>query len=373
MKFVDQARIRVVAGKGGDGCLSFLREKHRPKGGPDGGDGGRGGSVYLVADRGLNTLADFRYARLYRARSGGGGAGRNQSGKNGDDLLVCAPPGTVVADAGTSECIGEVLADGERLLVAQGGDGGRGNARFKSSVNRAPRRTTRGRAGDARDLDLELKVLADVGLLGLPNAGKSTLLGRVSRARPKIADYPFTTLHPQLGVVEAGAGAAAGAFVMADIPGLIGGAARGAGLGSAFLKHLQRNHLLLHLVDIAPADGGDPAQAVRDIERELRLYNPALFDKERWLVLNKIDLLDADEAADIGRGIGRQFGRKPHLISAVTGAGCGELVHALLRRLGDGDGGDGDGNSNSDSDAGEHETGDLDKTRAGESPFAVSP
>jgi len=336
MKFVDQATIRVVAGKGGDGCLSFLREKHRPKGGPDGGDGGHGGSIYIAADRGLNTLADFRYVRLYRAHHGRGGAGRQCTGRNGADLIIRAPPGTAVSDAQTAEFIGEVLRDGERLLVARGGGGGRGNARFKSSTNRAPRKTTPGKPGDERHLDLELKVLADVGLLGLPNAGKSTLLSRLSRARPKIADYPFTTLHPQLGVVEAGApNAALSAFVMADIPGLIGGAARGAGLGTAFLKHLQRNHILLHLVDIAAADGAGPARAVGEIERELRAYNRQLLRKERWLVLNKIDLLEAREAAAIGREMVRQCGpRRPlFLISAVTGKGCDELVGALMRRL----------------------------------------
>ena len=348
MKFVDEATIRVVAGKGGNGCLSFLREKHRPKGGPDGGDGGDGGSVYLTAVGGLNTLADFRYARLYRARSGQGGAGRDRFGRNGADLTVRTPPGTVVTDAQTGELIGDVIRHGDHLLVARGGKGGHGNARFKSSTNRTPRKTTPGRPGDERQLKLELKVLADVGLLGLPNAGKSTLLARVSRARPKIADYPFTTLHPQLGMVDAGhmsdpKGAVNG-FVMADIPGLMAGAARGTGLGLRFLKHLMRNRILLHLVDVAPVDCKVLAEAVREIEGELRAYDPALLQKERWLVLNKIDLIDAPKAAALGRELRRLLdaqsapehapeGRPVYLISAATGKGCAELVNDLMKRL----------------------------------------
>ena len=332
MKFVDEATIQVVAGKGGDGCLSFLREKYRPRGGPDGGDGGDGGNVYLVADGGLNTLADFRYVRLYRARNGQGGAGRDRFGKRGADLTLRTPPGTVVTDARTAELIGDVAADGERLLVARGGRGGLGNARFKSAANRTPRKTTPGRRGDERQLKLELKVLADVGLLGLPNAGKSTLLSRLSRAHPKIADYPFTTLHPQLGVVEVGG---ASGFVLADIPGLIPGAAEGAGLGSRFLKHLARNRILLHLVDIAPLAGQRLAQSVRDIEQELRAYDPELLRKERWLVLNKIDLIAERQAAALGRDLARQVGggAPVHLISAATGKGCDELVNGLMSRL----------------------------------------
>ncbi len=305
MKFVDEATIRVVAGKGGNGCLSFLREKFRPKGGPDGGDGGHGGSVYLSADSGLNTLADFRYARLYRARNGQGGAGKDRFGKNGADLIVKTPLGTLVTDAHTTELIGDVVRHGERLLVARGGKGGLGNARFKSSINRTPRRTTPGSPGDERQLKLELKVLADVGLLGLPNAGKSTLLSRVSQARPKVADYPFTTLHPQLGVVAVGV---SGSFVMADIPGLIAGAARGAGLGVEFLKHLKRNRILLHLADITtsdhrPRDHRSLLQSIREIERELRAYDPELAHKERWLALNKIDLIDESQAVELRRAI----------------------------------------------------------------------
>ena len=338
MKFVDEATIRVVAGKGGSGCLSFLRERHRPKGGPDGGDGGHGGSVYLTADGGLNTLADFRYVRLYRAPSGQSGGGRDCHGKNGADLIVRTPPGTVVTDGETEELIGDVVRDGDDLLVARGGAGGLGNARFKSSTNRAPRKTTPGKPGDERQLRLELKVLADVGLLGLPNAGKSTLLSRVSRARPKIADYPFTTLHPQLGVVEIGH---ASSFVLADIPGLMKGAARGTGLGIQFLRHLTRSRILLHLVDISPLEPNALLQSIREIERELHSYDAALLQKERWLVLNKIDLLDETKAAGLGRELDRELDhdRQPgargplHLISAATGKGCGELVNDLMARL----------------------------------------
>ncbi len=361
MKFVDQATIRVVAGKGGDGCLSFLRERHRPKGGPDGGDGGAGGSIYLAADRRLTTLADFRYVRLYRARGGQGGAGRDCFGRGGADLTLRAPPGTIVSDAHTGERIGEVVREGARLLLARGGKGGLGNARFKSSTNRTPRKTTPGGRGDERRIALELKVLADVGLLGLPNAGKSTLLSRVSRARPKIADYPFTTLHPHLGVVEAGvvdvgggSGGGSGGFVMADLPGLIEGAAEGTGLGDRFLKHLARNHILLHLVDIAPADGKDPARAIREIERELRAFDPALLQKERWLVLNKTDLIPQPVAETTARDLRRERRelrtlpldprpaggggeamppRPVYLISAASGKGCAELIRDLTERL----------------------------------------
>ena len=335
MKFVDEATIRVVAGKGGDGCLSFLREKNRPRGGPDGGDGGDGGDIYLTATAGLNTLADFRYVRLYRAPGGRGGAGRDRLGGNGADLTIRTPPGTVVTDAETSEMIGDVVGHGDRLLVARGGKGGLGNARFKSSINRTPRKITPGRSGDERQLKLELKVLADVGLLGLPNAGKSTLLARVSRARPKIADYPFTTLHPQLGMVEVGgSGGQANGFVMADIPGLIEGAARGVGLGMQFLKHLMRNRILLHVVDIASPDDKTVTQSVREIEQELRACDPALSQKERWLVLNKIDLVDGPTATSIRDQFMREPGDSPvYLISAATGKGCDALVHDLMKRL----------------------------------------
>lgn len=332
MKFVDEAIIRVIAGKGGNGCLSFLREKYRPKGGPDGGDGGDGGSIYLTADSGLNTLSDFRFTRLYRARSGQGGAGKDRFGKYGEDLVVKVPLGTIVSDVETGEQIGDVIRQGDRLLVAQGGKGGLGNARFKSSINRTPRKITLGKPGDERQLKLELKVLADVGLLGLPNAGKSTLLSRVSHARPKIADYPFTTLHPQLGVVDIGD---SNGFVIADIPGLIEGAAQGTGLGVRFLKHLMRTRILLHLVDIAPMDNKDLMQSIREIEQELSAYDPVLLDKERWLVLNKIDVIDDDKADKISHALGVQLKYQApiHRVSAVTGKGCSELVSDLMNRL----------------------------------------
>lgn len=351
MKFVDEADIRVSAGKGGNGCLSFLREKFRPKGGPDGGDGGDGGSVYLVADGGLNTLADFRTRRRYQAGNGEGGGGQDRCGKNGADLLIKTPPGTLVVEADTEERIGEVLRAGERLLVARGGKGGRGNASFKSSTNRTPRKTTAGGVGDARSLKLELKVLADVGLLGLPNAGKSTLLQQASHARPKIAPYPFTTLHPQLGVVEVGAAQARGQqgnFVIADIPGLCRGAARGVGLGSQFLRHIKRSQILLHVVDIAGedgeagGDGGDAEGRVREIRRaieqiegELRAYDAALLEKERWLALNKADLVGG-EAAAVARVIRAEYaeaGIPVYLVSAASGEGCVEMLKDLQARL----------------------------------------
>ena len=336
MKFVDEATIRVIAGKGGDGCLSFLREKHRPKGGPDGGDGGDGGSIFLVARSGLNTLSDFRFARLHRARNGQGGAGRERFGKAGEDLEIDVPAGAIVSDAQTGERIGELIRDGERLLVARGGRHGLGNANFKSSVNRAPRKITRGTAGDERQLRLELRVLADVGLLGAPNAGKSTFLSAVSHARPKIADYPFTTLHPQLGVVDAGD---CNSFVIADIPGLIEGACHGAGLGIEFLKHLNRTRILLHLVDIAPLDGTLPIQDIRKIEKELGEYDAQLANKEKWLVLNKVDAIGQDAARVIQEQLKKQLkpGVPIYTISAVSGQGCDQLIHDLMQRLIDAD------------------------------------
>lgn len=336
MKFVDEAIIRVIAGKGGNGCLSFLREKFRPKGGPDGGDGGEGGSIYLVAKNDLNTLADFRFVRLYRAKNGQGGAGRNKSGKSGDDLTVNVPLGTIVSDAQTNEIIGDVIKSGERLLVAAGGRRGLGNENFKSSTNRAPRRTTKGKIGDERQLKLELKVLADVGLLGLPNAGKSTLLNAVSHARPKIADYPFTTLHPQLGVVDVGhAQSGVNSFVIADIPGLIEGAAQGIGLGIQFLKHLKRTRILLHIVDIAPIDGKELIDSIREIEHELLEFDSSLTAKERWLVLNKIDTIDNAEAEKIESKLRNKLSWKASIyrISAVTGEGCEILTNGLMSRL----------------------------------------
>ena len=332
MKFVDEATVRVIAGKGGNGCLSFLREKYRPRGGPDGGDGGDGGSVYLVGNSGLNTLADFRFIRVYKARTGEGGAGRDRFGKKGDDLRVNVPLGTIVRDAETGEQIGDVTREGEQLVVARGGRRGLGNANFKTSTNRAPRKITLGKPGDERQLKLELKVLADVGLLGLPNAGKSTFLSAVSHARPKIADYPFTTLHPQLGVVDIGH---ASSFVIADIPGLIEGAARGAGLGFRFLRHLKRTRILLHMVDIAPLDEKDAAEAVREIEVELSAFDESLAHQERWLVLNKIDTVEPARAEGLQGEITAELGwpGPVYRISAVTGEGCKRLTDDIMTRL----------------------------------------
>jgi GTP-binding protein len=333
MKFVDEATIRVLAGNGGHGCLSFRREKYVEKGGPDGGDGGNGGSVFLVADAGMNTLADFRVARKFRAESGQGGAGRNKTGRSGDDLDVRVPCGTVVHDVDTGELICDLTTEGQRQMVAAGGRGGLGNTRFKSSTNRAPRKTTNGTPGESRHLKLELKVLADVGLLGMPNAGKSTLISAMSEARPRIADYPFTTLHPNLGVVRVGM---LQSFVMADIPGLIEGAAEGAGLGIRFLKHLQRTGLLLHVVDIAPVDvREDPVQAVRALERELEKFSPELAAKTRWLVINKIDLLD-DETLELMKHdlLEKLAWQGPVFeVSAATGEGTGTLAQAVVREL----------------------------------------
>ncbi|MDH5544135.1 MAG: Obg family GTPase CgtA [Gammaproteobacteria bacterium] len=292
MKFVDEAKIKVEAGKGGNGCASFRREKYIPKGGPDGGDGGDGGSVYLVADDNLNTLVDFRFTRAFKAQNGEGGMGKNRTGKSGEDLDIPVPVGTLVKDVDTEEVIGDLIKVGQRLKVAQGGFHGIGNTRFKSSTNRTPRQCTPGSAGEARTLNLELKVLADVGLLGMPNAGKSTFISSVSAAKPKVADYPFTTLHPNLGVVSIEQHRS---FVIADIPGLIEGAAEGAGLGIRFLKHLSRTGLLLHIVDIAPADGSDPVDNVRKIDGELAKYSDELAGREQWLLLNKTDLLPDDE------------------------------------------------------------------------------
>ncbi|MEJ2534219.1 MAG: GTPase ObgE [Gammaproteobacteria bacterium] len=332
MKFVDEVSIEVQAGKGGDGSSSFRREKYVPFGGPDGGDGGRGGSVVLLGDSGLNTLVDFRHQRRFKAQNGEAGRGRQMTGRSGEDLVVRVPLGTVVSDAESGERLGEVTGHGDRLVVARGGKGGLGNLHFKSSTNRAPRQTVPGEAGEHRALHLELKVLADVGLLGYPNAGKSTLISAVSAARPKVADYPFTTLYPNLGVVSVGVDQN---FVIADIPGLIEGAAEGAGLGVQFLRHLQRTRLLLHLVDLAPMDGKDPAEAVRDLEAELAKYDPGLVDKPRWLVFTKADLL-APEAADArAREVLEALGWEGEwaLISAVAHQGTERLmqrIHAAL-------------------------------------------
>ena len=296
MKFVDEATIEVLAGKGGDGCLSFRREKFVPRGGPDGGDGGRGGDVVLVADGGINSLAQFRYKRKFSAVNGKGGAGRNRTGAGGEDCRIRVPAGTLVFDADTKERITDINRSDTTFVVAQGGRGGVGNIRFKSSTNRAPRRTVPGTPGDARTLRLELQVLADVGLLGLPNAGKSTFLRAVSQARPKVADYPFTTLHPQLGVVDIDVDSS---FVIADIPGLIDGAAAGAGLGVRFLNHLRRTRLLLHMVDVGPEISNDPVADIKTVENELAAFDPDLASRPRWLVLNKVDLMSDEEADQI--------------------------------------------------------------------------
>ena len=333
MKFVDEATIRVNAGNGGHGCLSFRREKYVERGGPDGGDGGHGGSVYLVADPSLNTLADFRVARKFKAESGQGGSGRNKTGRSGTDLEVRVPQGTVIYDVDTGELICDLTEVDQRQMVAEGGRGGLGNTRFKSSVNRAPRKTTTGTQGEARHLKLELKVLADVGLLGMPNAGKSTLITAMSQAKPRIADYPFTTLHPNLGVVRVGS---LQSFVMADIPGLIEGASEGAGLGIRFLKHLQRTRLLLHLVDIAPIDpDAEPAHEVRAIARELEKFSADLADKPRWLVINKIDLLSEEDLAVAKEMLLEDLNWNGPVfeVSAATGAGTDALGHAVMQAL----------------------------------------
>ena len=329
MKFVDEATIEVVAGNGGNGCMSFRREKFIPFGGPNGGDGGRGGSVYAVGDRNLNTLIDFRYARRHEARSGENGRGSDQYGAAADDIVLRVPVGTIISDAETGQRIAELIEPDERVLIVKGGDGGFGNLHFKSSTNRAPRQKTPGWPGEQRKLRLELRVLADVGLLGMPNAGKSTLITAVSNARPKIADYPFTTLHPNLGVVRV---APEQSFVVADIPGLIEGAAEGAGLGHFFLRHLQRTRLLLHLVDFAPFDDTvDPVAQVRAIVRELEKYDPTLVDKPRWLVLNKLDMVPTDERAARVKAFVRRLRWKGPVfeISALTREGCEPLVRAV--------------------------------------------
>jgi GTPase len=329
MKFVDEATIEVRGGDGGHGCVSFRREKFIPRGGPDGGDGGDGGSVYLQVQRGLNTLADFRHTRLFVAERGQNGAGRDRSGKQGDDLIVPVPLGTRVIDADTLELIGDLTRDEQRLLVAQGGRRGVGNTRFKSSTNRAPRRATPGQRGEVRRLRIELQLLADVGLLGLPNAGKSTLIAAISAARPKIADYPFTTLHPNLGVVRL---SPTRSFVMADIPGLITGAAHGAGLGTRFLRHLSRTRLLLHVVDAAQ---GDCADAVLTVAGELQKFDADLAAKERWLVCNKIDLLTSSQKQDLRQHLVERLSWQAPLfmISAVTREGTAELTNQIMNHL----------------------------------------
>lgn len=328
MKFVDEVTITVRGGDGGNGCVSFRREKFAPKGGPDGGDGGDGGSVYLVGDVNLNTLVDFRHTRKFRAPNGESGSGRECTGRGGKDLLIQVPVGCMVRDEETEELIGDVVADGQRLLVARGGFHGLGNTRFKSSTNRAPRQSTPGKQGEARTLRLELRLLADVGLLGLPNAGKSTLIRAISAARPKVADYPFTTLYPNLGVVSI---APHQSFVVADIPGLIEGAAEGAGLGIRFLKHLARTHLLLHLVDVLPPDEEDPVESARKIVAELAKFNPELAERERWLVLNKVDLLPPEQRSarcdDIVRRL--EWSGPVFQVSALAGEGTRALCFEM--------------------------------------------
>jgi len=329
MKFVDEASIKVEAGDGGNGCLSFRREKFVPRGGPDGGDGGDGGSVYLVVDEGLNTLIDFRHKRLFRAGKGQKGMGRECHGKGGDDLTIKVPLGTLVKDADTDELIGDMISANKPLLVAKGGWHGLGNIRFKSSTNRSPRQTTEGTLGEKRTLLLEMQVLADVGLLGLPNAGKSTFIRSVSQARPKVADYPFTTLYPNLGVVKIAPGQS---FVIADIPGLIEGAAEGAGLGIQFLKHLSRTHLLLHIVDIGvDADVDRVLEDMQVIERELSSFGRGLEDRPRWLVLNKTDLMPAEAVVEFSNSLKKKLATELPVfpISAATGSGCEALAQAI--------------------------------------------
>ncbi|MEZ5549805.1 MAG: GTPase ObgE [Pseudomonadales bacterium] len=331
MQFIDEATIRVEAGNGGRGCLSFRREKYIPRGGPDGGNGGEGGDVILVADAALNTLIDFRFQPLYRASHGQSGSGSNCTGAQGESRFVRVPVGTSVVDEESLEVLGDLTVAGQELLVAKGGYHGMGNAHFKSSTNRAPRRTTPGSPGEHRILRLQLKLLADVGLLGLPNAGKSTLISRVSAAKPKIADYPFTTLVPSLGVVGSGSDSS---FVMADIPGLIEGAAAGAGLGAQFLRHLSRNRILLHLVEALPADGSDPLDNARIIEGELQDYSAALAQRPIWMVLSKTDLVDESRLAELLERLGKAYpGRPLHAVSAMTGSGLRELVSDLTREV----------------------------------------
>jgi GTP-binding protein len=329
MKFVDEATIDVAAGAGGAGCASFRREKFIPFGGPNGGDGGRGGSIYAVGDLNLNTLIDYRYARRHEAKNGEAGRGSDQFGAAAEDIVLRMPVGTILTDVETGEVVAELMKPGERVLICKGGDGGFGNLHFKTSTNRAPRQKTPGWPGEARKLKLELRVLADVGLLGMPNAGKSTLIAAISNAKPKIADYPFTTLHPNLGVVRV---APEKSFVVADVPGLIEGASEGAGLGLQFLRHLQRTRLLLHMVDVAPFDPAvDPVQQARAIVAELKKYDPKLAAKPRWLVLNKIDMLPAGEREARAKEIVRRLRWKGPVfqISALARQGLEPLVHAV--------------------------------------------
>lgn len=333
MKFVDEAYIDIAAGDGGNGCVSFRHEKYKEFGGPDGGDGGRGGHVFALADPNLNTLVDYRYSRRHEAKRGQHGMGSDMFGAMGDDITLKMPVGTIISDAETGEVLYELLQPGEKLMIAKGGEGGYGNLRFKSAINRAPRQKTPGHPGERKNLKLELKVLADVGLLGMPNAGKSTFISAVSNARPKIADYPFTTLHPNLGVVRVGPEQS---FVVADVPGLIEGASEGAGLGHQFLRHLQRTRLLLHIVDIAPFDEGiDPVAQAKAIAAELKKYDPTLHAKPRWLVLNKLDMVPAEERAARVKDFVRRMRYKGPVyeISALTREGCEALIRDIYKHI----------------------------------------
>jgi GTP-binding protein len=330
MRFVDEVKVQVFAGKGGNGCLSFRREKYIPRGGPDGGDGGAGGSVYLQADTNLNTLVDYRYKRLFRAKNGECGAGANCTGRGADDLIMGVPCGTQAFDQDTGECIGEVMEDGQKLMVARAGVHGLGNTRFKSSVNRAPRQTSNGELGETREIRMELKLLADIGLLGLPNAGKSTLIRSVSSAKPKVADYPFTTMHPNLGVVSV---SPFQSFVMADIPGVIEGAAEGAGLGLRFLKHLARTHRVLHLVDVSSQDVDQIAHDANLIVHELEKYSPELAEKQRWLILNKKDTVeDMDTLRDAIVKTMKWTG-EVYCISGITKEGTEQLMRDIMTMI----------------------------------------
>ncbi len=333
MKFIDEAKIEVIAGDGGNGVASFCREKFRPFGGPDGGDGGKGGSIWAVADRNINTLVDYRYSKLHKARNGENGRGADCYGKGADDIMLRMPVGTLIIDQNDGEVVADLTEHGQQVLLAKGGEGGWGNIHFKSSTNRAPRQKSDGKEGERRELRLELKVLADVGLLGMPNAGKSTFITAVSNARPKIADYPFTTLHPNLGVVRV---THEKSFVIADIPGLIEGAADGAGLGVQFLRHLQRTGLLLHIVDLAPfEDTVDPVKEAKAIVKELKKYDESLFEKPRWLVLNKLDVVPEEERKKRVKDFVKRFGWKGPVfeISALTREGCEELVTEIYNYL----------------------------------------
>ena len=332
MKFIDEAKIEVIAGDGGNGCASFCREKFRPFGGPDGGDGGKGGTIWAVADRNINTLVDYRFSKMHKARNGESGRGADCYGKGADDIFLRMPVGTLIIDHASGEIVADLTEHEQQTVLAKGGEGGWGNIHFKTSTNRAPRQKGDGKEGERRELRLELKVLADVGLLGMPNAGKSTFISAVSNARPKIADYPFTTLHPNLGMVRV---SHEKSFVIADIPGLIEGAAEGAGLGVQFLRHLQRTRLLLHIVDLAPFDHVDPVKEAKAIVKELKKYDESLFDKPRWLVLNKLDMVPEDDRKKRVKDFIKRFGWKGPVfeISALNHDGCPDLVLEIYEYL----------------------------------------